>query len=173
MNSNYSSMSEELTPDEKQHYIQVFNDFDFENTGKLPLSYIPYLAKAICLSDPSDNMINEAISNTMNFDNQAKSNDERYFKMSDFLNFASFLSRNQSQDEQINAIYKLFVNGIGNPTSENNGIRLDQLKLVAKQLNETISDQELEEMLSIADQNEDGVVDFEEFKLVMKKAGLF
>jgi centrin-1 len=52
-------------------------------------------------------------------------------------------------------------------------IAFDDLKAVAKELGETMSDEELMEMIKEADKDGDGLVSEEEFLRIMKKTNLF
>merc|ERR1712124_218188 len=53
------------------------------------------------------------------------------------------------------------------------GITFKNLKRVAKETNQSLGDEELEEMFNDADKDGDGVVNEEEFLRVMKKCALF
>lgn len=52
-------------------------------------------------------------------------------------------------------------------------ITLKNLKRVAKELGENLTDEELQEMIDEADRNGDGQIDEEEFFRIMKKTSLF
>ena len=69
--------------------------------------------------------------------------------------------------EEMMKAFNLFdVDGSG-------GITLENLRIVANQLGETMTDKELEEMIKEADINNDGVVDAAEFVRIMKKTELW
>ncbi|MCQ2820640.1 MAG: EF-hand domain-containing protein [archaeon] len=67
--------------------------------------------------------------------------------------------------EDLKRVYDLFIGDDENAK----GIELKHLRRVAKELNETIKDDELNEMITRADLNKDGRVDFEEFYTIMTK----
>lgn len=69
--------------------------------------------------------------------------------------------------EEISKAFKLF-------DQESKGkITLKDLKDVAKQLGENLTEQELQEMIDEADRNGDGAIDEDEFYRIMKKTSLF
>ena len=68
--------------------------------------------------------------------------------------------------EDLKRVYELFL---GDDIDNATGIELKHLRRVAKELNESIKDDELSEMITRADLNKDGKVDFEEFYTIMTK----
>lgn len=67
--------------------------------------------------------------------------------------------------EDLEKVYQLFLGDDENA----DGIEIKHLKRVAKELNENIKDDELNEMIIRADLNKDGKVSFEEFYNIMTK----
>jgi centrin-1 len=69
--------------------------------------------------------------------------------------------------QEILKAFRLFDDdGTGSITFKN-------LKRVAKELGENMTDEELQEMIDEADIDEDGEVNEEDFSKIMKKTGLF
>ena len=69
--------------------------------------------------------------------------------------------------EEIMKAFKLF-------DDDNTGfITLKNLKRVAKELGENLTEEELQEMIDEADRNGDGQIDEDEFYRIMKKTSLF
>ena len=65
--------------------------------------------------------------------------------------------------EDIEKVFKLF-------DDERTGhVSIKNLRRVAKELGETMDDNELNEMIERADSNQDGLVDFEDFYSIMTK----
>src|SRR3569833_1837954 len=62
--------------------------------------------------------------------------------------------------EDLRMVYNLFL-GDDAGSRVNNKIQLQHLKRVARELNEAMSDEELMEMITRADLDRDGAVDFE------------
>jgi len=76
------------------------------------------------------------------------------------------MSERDSREEIIKA-FKLFDD------DSTGRITFKNLKRVAKELGENLTDEEIQEMIDEADRNGDGEVDEEEFYRIMKKTSLF
>ena len=63
--------------------------------------------------------------------------------------------------------FRLFID------DETDRISLKRLKRVAKELGETMNDDELQEMIDEADRDGDGAISEEDFIRIMKKTNLF
>jgi Ca2+-binding EF-hand superfamily protein len=89
------------------------------------------------------------------------------------LNFDQFLviitSKMNEKDahDEIQKAFRLF------DSDETGKISFQNLKRVANELGETLSDEELREMIEEADLNGDGEVDEKEFLRIMQKTGLY
>ncbi|KAJ1955630.1 hypothetical protein EC988_001775 [Linderina pennispora] len=77
------------------------------------------------------------------------------------------LDEADQQDQMMNA-FRLFKPGSGRE-----GITFEDLKQIASHLGESIPDEELHEMINIADTQDTGQVSFEDFSRIMLKTGLF
>ncbi|XP_054168818.1 uncharacterized protein LOC128966037 [Oppia nitens] len=85
----------------------------------------------------------------------------------DFFNvMAKRLAEKDTNDEIMKA-FQLF------DCDQSGGISFENLKRVAKELGETISDEELKEMITEADRDGDGVVSSQDFLRIMKKTCLY
>ena len=88
----------------------------------------------------------------------------------DFEEFLQMMTAKMSERdsrEEIVKAFKLF-------DDDNTGrITFKNLKRVAKELGESLTDEEIQEMIDEADRNGDGEVDEEEFYRIMKKTSLF
>merc|ERR1712107_677727 len=74
---------------------------------------------------------------------------------------------NRDPIEEINKAFKLF-------DDDNTGkVTFKNLKRVAKELGERLTDEDLQEMIDEADRDGDGEVNNEEFQRIMKKTNLF
>merc|ERR1719495_741454 len=104
------------------------------------------LSKMICDVDKEN-------SGTLSFDN--------------FLNLMARKISEKDSKEEILKAFKLFDD------DETGKISFDNLKRVAKELGENLTDEELQEMIDEADRNGDGEVDEDEFLRIMKKTSLY
>merc|ERR1712043_20405 len=87
-----------------------------------------------------------------------------------FDNFLSLMSTKMAEKdtkEEILKAFKLFDD------DETGRISFQNLKRVAKELGENLTDEELQEMIDEADRNGDGEVDQDEFLRIMKKTSLY
>jgi centrin-1 len=86
---------------------------------------------------------------------------------SDFLELMTVKISERDPREEILRAFKLF-------DDDNTGkISLRNLKRVARELGETMSEEELQEMIDEADRDGDGEISEEEFIRIMKKTNLF
>merc|ERR1712211_99995 len=86
---------------------------------------------------------------------------------SEFLDMMAHKILNRDPIEEINKAFKLF-------DDDNTGkVTFKNLKRVAKELGERLTDEELQEMIDEADRDGDGEVNNEEFQRIMKKTNLF
>ncbi|KAH7946575.1 hypothetical protein HPB52_001505 [Rhipicephalus sanguineus] len=85
----------------------------------------------------------------------------------DFMNVMATRLAEKDINEEIMKAFQLF-------DEDNTGkISFKNLKSVAKQLSENLSDEELQEMINEADRDGDGEVNQEEFLRIMKKTCLY
>eukprot|EP00919_Chromeraceae_sp_WS-2016_P015489 GHVR01036488.1.p1 GENE.GHVR01036488.1~~GHVR01036488.1.p1 ORF type:complete len:200 (+),score=35.19 GHVR01036488.1:95-694(+) len=81
-----------------------------------------------------------------------------------YINYEIFLNQSEKDSkEQVQKAYRLFAGPSGK-------ISFEDLKRVALELGEGMSDEELREMIREADKNEDGEVDQEEFLRILRKS---
>ena len=85
----------------------------------------------------------------------------------DFQNFADLIRQKMAEKEHIEEIQMAFQML---DTDKKGKITFSDLKKVAKELGENITDQELHEMINEADQDNDGEISFEEFVSVIRTA---
>merc|ERR1711988_777523 len=88
--------------------------------------------------------------------------------VSDFNKFLEIMTAKMNEKDTKEQIQKAFLLFKG-PTGM---ISFDDLKAVAKELGETMSDEELREMIKEADKDEDGQVSEEEFMRIIRKSTL-
>ncbi len=70
-------------------------------------------------------------------------------------------------EEEYLRSFRIFDNG------ETGKISFSDLKRVAKELGENMTDEEIMEMIEETDQNNDKEIDFDEFKRIMRETNLF
>jgi len=85
----------------------------------------------------------------------------------EFLNMMTAKMGERDSREEIMKAFRLFDD------DETGKISFKNLKRVAKELGENMTDEELQEMIDEADRDGDGEVNEEEFFRIMKKTSLF
>ncbi|KAF3818656.1 hypothetical protein GH733_012073 [Mirounga leonina] len=84
-----------------------------------------------------------------------------------FEDFFAIMSSEKDEKEEILKAFKLFDD------DDTGSITLNNIKRVAKELGENLTDDELQEMLDEADRDRDGEINEEEFLRMMKKTTLY
>ena len=87
----------------------------------------------------------------------------------DFGEFLEMMTSKMSDRDSREDLYKCFKLFAGEDNDFDDKITVKHLKKVARQLNENMSEEELQEMIARADLNKDQGVDFEEFYEIMTK----
>lgn len=85
----------------------------------------------------------------------------------DYENFAELINSKMSEKEQIEQIRMAFEMLDDDKTGK---VTFRNLKRIAKELGETLTDQEIHEMINEADVDNDGEISFEEFVALVKTA---
>merc|ERR1712007_7756 len=96
-------------------------------------------------------------------DKSSSSSGQGLLDFNEFLEIMTAKMSEKDSKEQIQKAFQLFKG----PTGK---ISFDDLKAVAKELGETMSDEELQEMIREADKDEDNEVSEEEFMRIIRKS---
>lgn len=86
---------------------------------------------------------------------------------SDFLDIMTVKMKERDPVEEMKKAFRLFLD------EEGEKITLKHLKKVAKDLGETMTDEELQEMIDEADRDGDGAISEADFIRIMNKTNLF
>eukprot|EP01015_Nassula_variabilis_P024256 TRINITY_DN4617_c0_g1_i5.p1 TRINITY_DN4617_c0_g1~~TRINITY_DN4617_c0_g1_i5.p1 ORF type:complete len:209 (-),score=88.32 TRINITY_DN4617_c0_g1_i5:103-729(-) len=144
-----------LTEDEILEIKEAFDLFDVDGTGSID----PKELKAAMTSlgfEAKNQTIYQMIS-----DLDADGSGAIDFQ--EFLDMMTARMSDKDSREDIAKVFKLF------DEDRSGQISLKNLRRVARELGETMDDNELQEMIERADQNGDGVINFEEFYNIMTK----
>lgn len=148
-----------LTEEQKQEIREAFDLFDIEGTGTIDAKELKVAMRALGF-EPSKEEIKQIIADA---DKEGDGNIE----FEDFLNLMTLKYSERDPKEEIMKAFKLF------DEDESGRISFKNLKRVAKELGENITDEELQEMIEVADRDGDGEVNQEEFVRIMQKTSLF
>ncbi|KER31795.1 hypothetical protein T265_02027 [Opisthorchis viverrini] len=145
--------------DQKQEIREAFDLFDTEKTGSIDVRELKVAMRALGF-DPPREEIRKLLSE---FDCDSKG----LLLFGRILYMVALKMQNRDAKDEILKAFRLFDDdGTGKISFKN-------LKRVAKELGETLTDEELQEMIDEADRNGDGEVDEEEFLRIMKKTNLY
>ncbi|GIX96070.1 centrin-1 [Caerostris darwini] len=154
-----TSLKIELSDEQKKDIKDAFNLFDSEETGFIPTRDLKVALRALGF-EPKKEEIKKMVSEIDKDSTGKIAYDDFYKLMSEKIN-------DKGANQEIMKAFQLFDN-------DNTGkISFENLKRVAEELGETISDEELKEMIMEADRDGDGQVNQEEFLRIMKKTCLY
>ncbi|KAM9375412.1 uncharacterized protein cetn4 [Pholidichthys leucotaenia] len=149
----------ELTEEQKQEVKEAFDLFDTDGSGTIDVKELKVAMRALGF-EPKKEEIKKMItdldkggSGTVDF--------------SDFLSIMTVKMGEKDSKEEILKAFRLFDDDCTGKISFKN------LKRVAKELGENLTDEELQEMIDEADRDGDGEVSEEEFLRIMKKTNLY
>lgn len=149
----------ELTEEQKQEIKEAFDLFDTDGIGTIDVKELKVAMRALGFEPKKEDIkkmiadIDKEGSGTIDF--------------SDFLGMMSSKMTEKDSKEEILKAFRLFDDdGTGTISFKN-------LKRVAKELGENLTDEELKEMIDEADRNGDGEVNEQEFLRIMRKTNLY
>ena len=156
---------QELTNEQTQEIKEAFDLFDSEGTGTIDVNDLKVALRALGF-EPSKKEI-KTLTDNIGDGNSMKDDENDKTKAIDFSDFLEILTTKMSEKdspEELKKAFILFSDG-------GNQISIGDLKRVANELGETMSDDELKEMLYEANKKDrDGVVYENEFLGILNKA---
>ncbi|XP_033631919.1 caltractin [Asterias rubens] len=149
----------ELTEEQKQEIREAFDLFDTEGTGTIDAKELKVAMRALGF-EPKKEEIKKMITD-INKENTGT------IDFNEFLTMMTAKMSEKDSKEEILKAFKLF-------DDDNTGkISFKNLKRVAKELGENLTDEELQEMIDEADRDGDGEINEQEFLRIMKKTSLY
>lgn len=133
--------------------------FDSEGIGKIDAKDLKVAIRALGF-EPKKEEIKKMIAD-IDKDGTGK------ISFDDFLELMSIKMAEKDSKEEIMKAFRLFDD------DETGKISFKNLKRVAKELGENLTDDELHEMIDEADRDGDGEINQEEFLRIMKKTSLY
>merc|ERR550514_40712 len=149
----------ELDDKQKQEIKEAFDLFDTDGSGNIDVKELTIAMKALgCEPKPGEiekmmSEVDEDGGGEIGFD--------------EFLTMMTNKILNKDPKEDMIKAFRLFDD------DETGSVSFKNLKRVANETGQTLTDDELQEMLNDADKDEDGVLNEEEFLRMMKRLALY
>lgn len=157
--SSSNSSPVELTDEQRQEIREAFDLFDTDGSGTIDAKELKVAMRALGF-EPKKEEVRKMIADI----------DKNGSGTIDFEEFLSMMTvkmgERDSKEEMIKA-FRLFDD------DETGRITFKNLKRVAKDLGENMTDEELQEMIDEADREGTGEVSIDDFMKIMKKTNLF
>ncbi|EAR99047.1 basal body centrin protein (macronuclear) [Tetrahymena thermophila SB210] len=149
----------QLTEEQKQEIKEAFDLFDTDGTGYIDAKELKVAMRALGF-EPKKEEIKKMIAE---IDREGRG----VIEFQDFLDLMTVKMAERDPRDEILKAFRLF-------DDDNTGkISLKNLKRVARELGEAMTEEELQEMIDEADRDGDGEISEEEFVRIMKKTNLF
>ncbi|XP_017354559.1 centrin-1 [Cebus imitator] len=149
----------ELTEDQKQEVREAFDLFDADGSGTIDVKELKVAMRALGF-EPRKEEMKKMIS-------EVDKEGTGKISFNDFLAVMTQKMSEKDTKEEILKAFKLFDD------DETGKISFKNLKRVANELGENLTDEELQEMIDEADRDGDGEVNEEEFLRIMKKTNIY
>lgn len=149
----------ELTEEQKQEIKEAFDLFDTDGSEKIDAKELKVAMRALGF-EPKKEEIKKLIAD-IDKDGSGQ------IDFSEFLEMMTTKMSERDSKEEIIKAFRLFDD------DETGKISLKNLRRVAKEIGEAMTEQELMEMIEEADLDGDGEIDQEEFLRIMKKTSLY
>ncbi|EGR29006.1 hypothetical protein IMG5_165510 [Ichthyophthirius multifiliis] len=149
----------ELTEEQKQEIKEAFDLFDTDGTGYIDAKELKVAMRALGF-EPKKDEIKKMIADV---DREGRG----VIEFQDFLDLMTVKMADRDPREEILKAFRLFDD------DQTGRISLKNLKRVARELGEAMTEEELQEMIDEADRDGDGEISEEEFIRIMKKTNLF
>ena len=166
MSSSYKKTSlarpkkrSELTEEQKQEIKEAFDLFDTDGSGTIDAKELKVAMRALGF-EPKKEEIRKMIAD-------ADRDGSGVIDFPEFLDMMTQKMAERDPREEMLKAFRLFDD------DETGKISFKNLKRVAKELGENMTDDEIQEMIDEADRDGDGEIGEEEFMRIMKKTNLF
>uniref|UniRef100_A0A671QSU2 Centrin, EF-hand protein, 2 n=1 Tax=Sinocyclocheilus anshuiensis TaxID=1608454 RepID=A0A671QSU2_9TELE len=153
------SLGAVLTEEQRQEIREAFELFDTDGSGHIEVKELKVAMRALGF-EPKKEEIKKMIAEV---DKDATGK----ISFSDFMTVMTQKMAEKDSKEEILKAFRLFDN------AETGKISFRNLKRVAKELRENLTDEELQEMIDEADRDGDGEANQQEFLRIMKKTSLY
>ncbi|XP_007519937.1 centrin-1 [Erinaceus europaeus] len=148
----------ELTEEQKQEVREAFDLFDADGSGTIDVKELKVALRALGFEPRKEEM--KRLAAEVDREGTGK------ISFNDFLAVMTQKMAEKDSKEEILKAFRLFDD------DQTGSISFRNLKRVACELGEGLTDEELQEMIDEADRDGDGLVDEEDFLRIMRRASL-
>jgi len=148
-----------LSEEQKQEMKEAFDLFDTEKTGKIDYHQLKVSMRALGF----DVKKAEVIKIMKEYDR----NETGFISYPDFVDIMTAKFADRNPEDEIKKAFALFDD------DQSGTIHVRNLRRVARELGEQLSDEELQAMIDEFDKNGDGVIDIDEFMSIMKQSSIY
>ena len=156
-----------LTEDEVLEIREAFDLFDTDHSGEIDVAELKQALMNLGIDTKNQTLQNMLADIDKTLQNMLADIDKNGNANIDFDEFIDMMTAKMSDKDTREDLEKVFELFLGDDDADKIDIR--HLKRVCKELNENMSDDELNEMIVRADTDRDGKVSFEEFYAIMTK----
>ena len=146
-----------LTEDEVNEIKEAFDLFDSDKSGEIDVDELKQALKNLGIDAKNQTLANMMAD--LDKDGSGK------IDFDEFINMMTAKMSDRDTREDLQKVFRLFIGD----DDKADKIELKHLKKVARELNENMTDEELDEMIKRADLDHDNKVSFEEFYQIMTK----
>ncbi|CAI5729874.1 unnamed protein product [Peronospora destructor] len=148
-----------LTEEQKQEIREAFDLFDTTGSGTIDVKELKVAMRALGL-EPEKEEITKLIA-------EIQRDGRNAIEFTEFVDLLTPKLNEMDSRKEVLKAFHLFDD------DETGKISFSNLKRVAKELGENMTDEELQEMIDEADRDGDGEIDKDEFLRIMKKTSLY
>jgi Ca2+-binding EF-hand superfamily protein len=146
-----------LTEDEVNEIKEAFDLFDSDKSGEIDSEELKQALKNLGIDAKNQTLANMMAD--LDKDGSGK------IDFDEFINMMTAKMSDRDTREDLQKVFRLFLGD----DDKSEKIELKHLKRVARELNENMTEEELDEMIKRADLDHDSKVDFNEFYQIMTK----
>jgi len=149
----------ELTEEQRTEIKEAFDLFDTDRSGSIDYHELKVAMRALGFDTKKQDLVKLI--------EQYDREETGQITFNDFMEIMTQKILDRNPEEEIFKAFQLF-------DDDNSGkISLKNLRRVARELGENLSDEELQAMIDEFDRDEDGEIDEQEFAAIMKQTSLY
>lgn len=146
-------MTDHLSEKQIEEYRQAFSVFDKDNDGSISTKDLSIVMHALG-QEPTDVLLRDMV-------NEVDTDGNGGLEFSEFLRMMVRKMRLPDLDDELRIIFQVF------DTTQTGYLGVQELRTIMRTLNEKMSDDDLNDMITSCDLDQDGKINFQEFVHMM------